>query len=111
MACLAGKTVLSVLLEEDLLSNVMAQGTYLSQKLTALKALYPEMIQEVRGMKLMQGIELNQPVAPIVDACLERGLLLVGAGPNVMRFVPPLIITEEEIARVTDTVGEILKQF
>lgn len=108
MACVAGKTVLSVLLEEDLLSNVMAQGTYLSQKLTALKALYPEIIQDVRGMKLMQGIELNQPVAPIVDACLERGLLLVGAGPNVIRFVPPLIVQSEQIDEAMQILAEVL---
>jgi acetylornithine/succinyldiaminopimelate/putrescine aminotransferase len=41
----------------------------------------------------------------------KHGVILVNAGPNVLRFVPPLIITEEEIARVTDTVGQILKQF
>lgn len=108
MACMAGKTVLSVLLEEDLLSNVMAQGTYLAQKLAALKALYPEKIQEVRGMKLMQGIELNQSVAPVIDACLERGLLLVGAGPNVIRFVPPLIVQTEQIDEAMHILADVL---
>ena len=45
----------------------------------------------------MQAIELNQPVRPIIEACLQNGLLLVGAGPNVIRFVPPLIIKANEV--------------
>ncbi|MCE3233896.1 MAG: argD [Vampirovibrio sp.] len=97
LACTAAKVVLNVLLEQDGLLNVMEQGAYLSQKLTALKVKYPEKIVDVRGMKFMQGIEFSQPVAPIVEKCMAQGLLVVGAGPNVIRLVPPLIATEAHI--------------
>lgn len=97
LACAAAKVVLKALLEEDLLASVMEQGTYLSQKLTALKVKYPEKIVDIRGLKLMQGIELSQPAAPIIEQCMAQGLLLVGAGPNVIRLVPPLIVTPSQI--------------
>ncbi len=96
-ACTAANVVLDILMETDLLSQVEKQGAYLNEKLTALKA-NKKNIGDVRGMGLMQGIALeNCDIPAIVGKCMAAGLLLVGAGTNVIRFVPPLIISQNEI--------------
>ncbi len=64
---------------------------------------------EVRGKGLIVGAEMDIETAPLIAQAYERGLILVNAGPNVLRFVPPLIISEEEIKRAVATVGEILQ--
>ena len=65
---------------------------------------------EVRGKGLMVGMELDIDTNPMVAEGYKHGLLLVNAGPNVLRFVPPLVISEAEILRATEVVGKILKQ-
>ncbi|MDR1687494.1 MAG: aspartate aminotransferase family protein [Clostridiales bacterium] len=79
-----------------LLSNVKKQGEYLTLKLKELAAKH-KCITEVRGLGLMLGIELNVPAKDIVAKCIENGLLLVSAGERVIRFVPPLTVSKEEI--------------
>lgn len=96
IATTAGNTVLSRLLDGGLLENVERQGKYLKEKLEDLKKKYSVII-DIRGTGLIQGIELSVPGIELVNKCIEKGLLLVGAGTEVVRFVPPLIITEEEI--------------
>ena len=95
LACAAGNVVIDNLLN-GLLDNIRTQGEYLTQKLNELKDEFA-FIKEVRGIALMQGIELDVPVAPYVSKALENGLLLVGAGKNVIRFVPSLIVSKEDI--------------
>jgi predicted acetylornithine/succinylornithine family transaminase len=80
----------------SLLDNVKRQGEYLTQKLRALAAVRP-CVTDVRGFGLMQGIELSTEAAPIISKCIDSGLLLVSAGPSVIRFVPPLIVNEKDI--------------
>jgi acetylornithine/succinyldiaminopimelate/putrescine aminotransferase len=79
-----------------------------------MKEMFEELnsphIVEVRGKGLLVGVELNIETAPVIGACAERGVLVVNAGPNVLRFVPPLIISEEEIARAVQTVGSVLAE-
>jgi len=58
----------------------------------------------------MQGVEMDMDVTPIVNKGYERGLLLVSAGANVLRFVPPLVITEAEIKQAVSTLDEILHE-
>lgn len=96
IACSGAMVVIDELMENGLLEKVKESGEYLKEKLLALKERYPSLI-DVRGMGLMQGIELEQGVSDIIHECIIRGLLLVAAGTNVIRFVPPLIITKEEI--------------
>ncbi len=96
IATTAGLTVLERLLNGGLLENVQKQGKYLREKLESLKEKY-SVIKDIRGEGLIQGIELSINGSEVVGKCIEKGLLLVGAGPNVVRFVPPLIITREEI--------------
>lgn len=112
LATAAATVVLDELLNHGILDNVKKQGVYLSKKLNELKDKY-DFITDVRGFGLMQGIELTIPGSSIISACIEKGLLLVGAGTNVIRFVPPLIISENEIdeaIKVLDTVLEQIKE-
>jgi acetylornithine/N-succinyldiaminopimelate aminotransferase len=67
-------------------------------------------IIEVRGKGLMVGVELDIEAAPVITKGYDRGLILVNAGPNVLRLVPPLVITEAEIQQVAATIGEILSE-
>ena len=69
------------------------------------------MIIDVRGQGLMLGIELNCSVKNIVKECMEKSLLLLGAGENVIRFVPPLIIGKKEIDKGISILNEVLQQF
>jgi acetylornithine/N-succinyldiaminopimelate aminotransferase len=68
--------------------------------LEALAQRHPEEITEVRGMGLMLGARVQRPNGEVVAACRDEGLLTVPAGDNVVRFLPPLIITEDEISEV-----------
>lgn len=81
------------------LEGVFNSGLYLTKQLLGLQEKYPELIKEVRGYGLIQGIELIVPVKNIIDNCMSNGLLLVSAGENIIRFVPPLIVTEKEIEK------------
>ena len=110
LACTAGKTVLNKLLEKGVLENVRTQGKYLKDKLIELKVKF-EMIIDVRGYGLMLGMELNCSVKNIVVECMNKGLLLLGAGENVLRFVPPLIIGKSEIDEGLEILEGVLQQF
>jgi predicted acetylornithine/succinylornithine family transaminase len=108
-ACTAAKVVLNSLMKASILENVKKQGDYLKEKLNKLKERY-EIIIDVRGMGLMQGIELSLPVADIINQCIKSGLLLVGAGSQVIRFVPPLIVDKNEIDEAINILENVLKE-
>ena len=97
LAAAAANVVVDELLYNGLLDHVKSAGEYLTAKLEALRAEMPEKILDVRGFGLMQGIELAGSAAPVINKCIENNLLLVNAGSNVIRFVPPLIVSEAEI--------------
>jgi acetylornithine/N-succinyldiaminopimelate aminotransferase len=109
MACTAGKIVLEALLQEGVLDHAAEMGTYLQMRLQELQQEFPA-IQNVRGIGLMQGIELNQPAAGIVKECLENGLLLVGAGANVIRFVPALTVGKAEIDEALQILSDVFRR-
>ncbi|MGO1468995.1 MAG: aspartate aminotransferase family protein [Tissierella sp.] len=96
IATSAGNHILYRLLNGGVLKNAQESGDYLKEKLEELKKKY-KIIKDVRGKGLMQGIEVDIDPKKIIKNTMENGLLLVGAGENVIRFVPPLIITKEEI--------------
>lgn len=95
LATAAGNVVFDKL-KGGILDNVKAQGEYLTSCLKELQKDF-SVIKEVRGIGLMQGIELEVDVAPVVKECIENGLLLVNAGKRVIRFVPSLIVSKENI--------------
>jgi acetylornithine/N-succinyldiaminopimelate aminotransferase len=92
----AAKTAISLLSRPEFLAKVREQGEFLQGKLTALKNQLP-VIKEVRGLGLMWGIELNQEGADVITACRERGLLVNCTQGNVIRLLPPLVVTNQEL--------------
>jgi predicted acetylornithine/succinylornithine family transaminase len=101
----AGVAVLRVLLEDGIMDNCREVGVYLREKLGELKKKH-YMIQEVRGMGLMVGMDLTVDGAAIVRRCLEKGLLINCAGEHILRFVPPLTITREDVDRAVEILDE-----
>ncbi len=100
-ACAVALTVCQTLDSDNLLQNVEARGEQLRTGLQAIASKYPHQIAEVRGWGLINGMELaadtQLTAADVVKAGMDQGLLLVPAGPKVVRFVPPLIVTEAEV--------------
>jgi len=105
----AGTVVMDMLFNGGLLENVKKQGALLAEGLKTLKDKYA-IVKDVRGIGLMQGMELNIPAGPVIADCIENGLLLVGAGADVIRFVPALIVTESEINEAMDKLGKALER-
>jgi len=110
MAMAAGNAVLDVVLEEGFLGTVQARARDLTQSLGALIDLYPDIFTEVRGEGLLMGLKCQIPVGDVVAAARNQGLLLVGAGDNVVRLLPPLIITRDDIAFAMDALEETARQ-
>jgi acetylornithine/succinyldiaminopimelate/putrescine aminotransferase len=105
MVTRAAATVLQVMEEENILENVQKMGAYLKEQLLNLKT---DHLIEVRGMGLMVGAELDIPAGPICKACADKGLLLVGAGANVIRFVPPLVVSKGDIDHMIAILQEVM---
>lgn len=97
LACRLGHYIVSRLSDKELQREVLVNSEIFKKHFDELRAKYPDLITEVRGRGLLLGLQLNQDPAPIVTAARERGLLIVTAGTNTIRFVPPLTITVEEI--------------
>ncbi len=106
LATAAGNVVVDTL-SGGILDNVKKQGAYLTEKLLQLKEKH-SCITDVRGMGLMQGIELDKPVADVIAKCIENGLLLVNAGKTVIRFVPSLIVSKEDIDKAMSILDNAL---
>ena len=101
VAMAAGLAVLETLLHGGVLENCRRSGKYLSERLNDLKRKYP-FIKEVRGRGLILGMELMVEGAEIVRSCMEKGLLINCTNGNVLRFVPPLIITDSDVDRAVE---------
>ena len=97
LATSCGCVVMNELFEGGLIENVKKNGQYLGETLKKLAEKHKNVVCDVRGMGFMWGMELTTEAAPVIKKCIDAGLLLVGAGPNVIRFVPPLIATKENI--------------
>lgn len=95
-ACAAISKVLDIFEEQDILSNVKEVGAYLSEKLDMLTEKY-EFVQTHRGVGLLQGLVLDKPVGDIIKMALSEGLVLINAGANIIRFVPPLVVTKQDV--------------
>jgi acetylornithine aminotransferase len=108
-ACGVALSVCQTIEKENILENVQDRGEQLRNGLRAIQSSYPNYISEIRGWGLINGMELQTDIeltaADIVKAAIDEGLLLVPAGPKVVRFVPPLIVTAKEI----DTALEALE--
>ena len=95
--------------ELDILNHVKETAPYLEEKLNELKDKY-SFIVDRRGCGFMQGLEFSIPVAPIIKEALEKKLILINAGTNIIRFVPPLIIEKEHIDEMFSILDSILTE-
>lgn len=95
--------------EDGILENVRETGEYLYQKLEELKEDY-EFITAHRGMAMMQGLEFNCEVKDILSKALEKGLVLISAGSNIIRFLPPLIISRDDVDEMITILKEIFDE-
>ena len=95
-ACAAVSKVLDLFKEDNIIENVNQVAPYLEQKLDELKDRY-DFIVDRRGLGLMQGLVFDRPVAEVIGKALEKGLILINAGSDIIRFVPPLVISRENV--------------
>jgi len=109
-ACNAVATVFDLFKKLDICENAKKQGAYLYEKLEELAAKYPNVIKAHRGLGLMQGIELNIPAGPVIKEVMKKGVILIGAGANIIRFVPPLVITEKDTDECMNVLSEVLSE-
>ena len=108
LAMAAANKVLELVFSEDFLEEVSEKGQYLQEQLKAqLEGI--EDVLEVRGKGLMIGIECKEAVLPIVKDLMQQGLLVLNAGTNVLRLVPPLTVTKEEIDKAVNLIASSLK--
>ncbi len=108
LATAAGVAAFTTLLEEGMLENCQKMGDYFLSQLEAIQKKFP-FVKEVRGKGLIIGIELKIDGSSIVKEMLRRKILINCTMGNVLRFLPPLIVTQEEIDRVVKTLGEVFE--
>lgn len=109
LACAAAVATVEVILEDDfILDQCRRMGKYFKKRLEDLKKEFPSIIADVRGMGLLIGMELTRDGAPVVKACMERGILINCTAGNILRFMPPLIITEKDIDHLVEVLEQIL---
>ena len=101
--------VIEAIEEESLIEKAVQMGQYTRQKLQALKPRHT-VIDHVRGVGLMIGIQLTVPGAAFVNECLERGLRINCTHESVIRFMPPMIVTAEQIDQAVDIFDSVLGQ-
>ncbi len=109
IACAAGIAVIEAIEQENLLEQTIRVGQYAQEKLRALKASRP-IIDHVRGTGLMIGVQLTSAGAGIVSRCLEKGLRINCTHDTVIRFMPPMIATEEHIDRAIEIFDGVLAE-
>lgn len=106
--CAAVSKVFDLYEKEHIIEHVREVGAYLEQRLDALVKKY-DFLTERRGKGLMQGLEVSgRPAGEIVERALENGLIIITAGANVLRFVPPLVITEEDVDHMIEKLEKSL---
>lgn len=109
LACAAVSKVLDLFEKNHIIDNVNEVAGYLEEKLDMLVSKY-DFIQTRRGAGLMQGLVFDRPVAPYISAALEAGLILINAGTYIIRFVPSLVITKENVDEMISILDSCLAE-
>ena len=113
-ACASALAVVRTIENENILQNVEQRGEQLRVRLRAIANKYPNLFTEVRGWGLIDGIELRSDIdltsINFVKAAMDAGLLFAPAGTKVLRFVPPLIVSQEEIDRAANILEAVIEQ-
>lgn len=108
LACAVGHATLKFILENDIPSNARTVGNYLISELEGLKSKF-DFIVEVRGRGLLVALQFDRDLSEeVVMACLESGLLVNSVKPNALRFMPPLVITKEDVDKAVGILGSVL---
>jgi acetylornithine/N-succinyldiaminopimelate aminotransferase len=105
----AALEVCKILVEDNVIENGRAAGVYFKEKLNELKARH-SVIEDVRGLGLLLGMQLKIDGRPVVTQCMENGFLINCIQEKILRFIPPLIITPEEIDQLVKCLDQILTQ-
>ena len=101
--------VFDLFLKQDVLENVKYTGAYLYDVLEQIKQ-NNSCIKEHRGLGMMQGLEFDTSVSSIITKALEKGLILISAGTNVIRFLPPLVISKSDVDQMAEILEECLRE-
>lgn len=107
LACRAVVETLNQFEKMQIPSHVQEMGRYLDEKLKELVE-QKDIVKETRGLGLMRGLELTEPAGPYITKALEQGVILMGAGMNVIRFVPPLVIEKKHIDEMIEVLQKVL---
>jgi acetylornithine/LysW-gamma-L-lysine aminotransferase len=107
LVCAAGCAAIDILVEEELAEQAASKGNYFKSQLLDLQSKH-RIIKEVRGLGLMLGVELRFDVLNIILKCAQRGILILDAGRNVLRFLPPIVITKEQIDKTIAILDAVL---
>jgi acetylornithine/LysW-gamma-L-lysine aminotransferase len=106
LACAAANAAIRYLEDFELPRRADRLGTHFMQR---LRSIGSPRIREVRGLGLLVGVELKEKCGPYIFKLMERGVLALAAGPTVIRFLPPLVIEQEDLDRVVELTAEVLK--
>ncbi|MBU2471440.1 MAG: aminotransferase class III-fold pyridoxal phosphate-dependent enzyme, partial [Bacteroidetes bacterium] len=107
----AGIETIKEIMERGVIDNAIVTGNYLKEKLISLKAKYPGLIRDVRGRGMMLGIELQTDCEKIVHEMLEHKVLVNCTNTNVIRLLPPLILSFKEVDFVIEQFDTCFKNF
>lgn len=107
LACMAVSKTIEIFEREKLAEHAKEVGTYLAEKLDALVDEY-DCVTARKGTGLMQGIQITKPVSKVTNAALKEGLLIIGAGEDIIRFVPPLVIEQEHVDEMIEKLKKVL---
>jgi acetylornithine/LysW-gamma-L-lysine aminotransferase len=107
LVCAAGCAAIDVLVKEKLAGRAANLGGYFKARLEELQGKY-KILKEVRGLGLMLGMELRYDIHNIILKTMERGVLMLDAGRNVLRFLPPLVIEKEQIDKTISVLDEVI---
>jgi LysW-gamma-L-lysine/LysW-L-ornithine aminotransferase len=105
LACAAAIAAIGEIRRQDLVRNARERG---AQLIEGLRAIHSDRIREVRGLGLLVGVELKENAGSALRALQDEGVLALGAGPTVVRFLPPLVITKDEVDRVLAAAAKAL---
>jgi acetylornithine/N-succinyldiaminopimelate aminotransferase len=111
LAMAVGNAVLDVILADGFLDRVRQRGLVFKQKLAALKDSHPDIIEDIRGDGLMMGIKTKVPNTDFIARAIDQGLLTIGAGDNVVRLLPPLIVTDEDLSEAVAKLERACQSF
>lgn len=110
LAAAAINVVLDLFGENHIIDNVQKTGAYLEEKLNELADKY-DVIETRRGIGMMQGLVFKVPVGPVINKALEKGLILINAGTDIIRFVPPLVITKGDVDQMIGILTQSIDEF